>query len=110
MSGLLHSSCYGTVFLTACPPVGAGTLTIVGTNFYGPIATLSVNVGCTGALSVNAQFTHIYCQLANGTAGSITSDLVVTTNGGTTTANNGFTIHYGTMLCFCCAPVLPLSE
>lgn len=84
------------MFLTGCPPAGGNILTIIGTNFYGPVAsTISVSVGCVGALNVSADFTRIFCTLAGGVNGSTSSSVIITTNGGTTAANIGFTIHYG---------------
>ena len=97
-----HSDCstVGTT-LVGCKPGGTNILTIVGTNFYGNVATMvSVNVGCVTplALSVNnPTFDTLTCTLAVGAAGSTTADLVVTTNGGSTTAT-GRTISYGKLL------------
>ena len=84
--------------LVGCLPAGGGVLTITGTNFYGANPnTVSVNVGCATPLVLTIDtptFTQITCTLAAGAAGSTTSDLVVTTNGGPTVAT-GRTIAYG---------------
>lgn len=99
VTGLRHDQCTGTTALTACPVIGGGTLTVTGTNFYGPTAaTVAVNEGCTGTLTVNGAFTQITCSLQAHTAGYIVPNVVVSTNGGTTAANTGFSITYGMQL------------
>lgn len=101
VTGISHATCLlVTRQLIGCIPSASGTLTIDGTNFYGPNpGTISVNIGCTGALTINGAFTRITCSMAAGIAGVTTSDVIVTTNGGTTSANTDFTIHYGKTLC-----------
>lgn len=96
LTGLSHARCTGTGPLTACPIVGTNVLTIAGSNFHGPIATITTNVGCqAGTFAINGAFTQITCTLAVGSVGFTTADLVVTTNGGDTAVNTGFKITYG---------------
>lgn len=101
LTALSHTSCSGNTSLTACPPNGIGTLTITGMYFYGPLETIRVNLGCVGALTINANNTQITCNLAIGSGGSVTPNLVVSTNGGNTSVNTGFNIHYGNALPRC---------
>ena len=86
LSTIAHTGCSvsGTT-LQGCDPAGTGTLTITGNYFYG--AGVTVNYGCQGALTFDATFDQITCQLAAGAGGTCTtSNIAVTTNGGTSTA------------------------
>ena len=104
MSAIAHSSCSASgATLVGCLPAGGGTLIITGTNFYG--ATISTNVGCTAAPTVSVAYTQLTCTLAAGTGGSTTIGLVVTTNGGSSSAG-GLTIGYGNTNAFICCFVL----
>ena len=80
--------------LFGCPSAGGGTLTINGFYFYGAVTTISVNVGCALplTLTVNAAFTQITCTLAAGAGNS--GNIVVTTNGGSSTATNRY-VNWG---------------
>ena len=101
MSTISHTGC--TVngnTLVGCP-LGGGTLTITGQYFYGANpATVVVNAGCNGALTIDAAFDQITCALAAGAAGTNTGNIVVTTNGGSTTAT-GRIVYYG-KIAFAC--------
>ena len=109
LSSIVHSSCSAVgSTLVGCPPGGGGTLTINGQYFYGANpATVLVNVGCVTplVLTINTPtFTQITCSLAAGGAGTTTSDLVVTTNGGPTVAS-GYNIGYGEFVV--CVDIVP---
>lgn len=105
MTGLSHSACVGSTALYGCPPGGGGVLTITGTNFAGPAATISVAPAvCNGAVTV-VSVASLTCTLATGTG--TTANVVVTTNGGNTATNTGFTILYGTLARSACMLVVP---
>lgn len=80
--------------LTACPPIGGGTLLMNGTGFFGPV---SVNVGCRGTpVLTNTLGTQMSCTLAAGSAGANVTGFAVTTVGGTYPASNSpFSFYYG---------------
>jgi hypothetical protein len=80
--------------LVGCPPTGGNILTLTGTNFYGANpGTVSITPSSivVDYLSINFEFTEITFILGAGIG--ITSDILVRTNGGTTTAI-GYTIQY----------------
>ena len=92
LSSIAHTSCSPSVnAIVGCPSGGTGTLTITGTNFYGPVASISVNVGCVTPLVLTQNvgtWTQLTCTLDAGSG--TTADLVVTTQGGSTTATGFF--------------------
>lgn len=93
LTALSHPSCAGTAALTGCPPDGGGLLTFTGTNFVGPASTISMNpTVCNGGITIVSP-TLLTCVLQGGSG--TTNNIVLTTNGGTTIADTGFTIYYG---------------
>ena len=93
VSTIVHTSCTASGnALIGCPTLGGGTLTITGNKFSGN--PLTINIGCSGGVTVDATFTQITCNFAGGAVGSALGDLTVTNSAGTS-GNVGRSITYG---------------
>lgn len=79
VTGASHPYCFNGTVLGSCPIAGGGNLTVTGSNFYGNVI---VPNGCTGSITVNADFTQLICTLRPH-VGGITYNILVQNDAGT---------------------------